>query len=173
MNLQSYLVKIFQGYLQNRTFQIKINTKYSRVGHILAGAPEGSILTHSPILYNLLTHDFTTFPTVDICLLADATAIITQSTTPERIAKNLRKYVANLRGWLTLWSLHQYLKTTCKNFHEGKLQEQSDPSQAFSQPNPMDRRETTYPSQAPLQKIKAQPKKKMTNLPTIPSPNNN
>ncbi|GFW05412.1 hypothetical protein TNCV_3359301 [Trichonephila clavipes] len=45
----------------------------------------------STLLYSLYTPDFPTMSTVDICLFADNAAILSQSTTPERVHGNLQK----------------------------------------------------------------------------------
>ncbi|GFT93850.1 RNA-directed DNA polymerase from mobile element jockey [Trichonephila clavipes] len=81
INLPPYLIKIIYEYLNNRTFQVKINSIHSRIGSIQAGTPQGSIL--SPLLYSLYTYDFPTSPTVEVCLFADDAAILSQARSPE------------------------------------------------------------------------------------------
>ncbi|GFT51154.1 uncharacterized protein TNCV_4817521 [Trichonephila clavipes] len=54
----TYLIKIIHSYLDNRTFNVKLNDVLSSQRPILASTPQGSIL--SPALYNIYTSDFPT-----------------------------------------------------------------------------------------------------------------
>ncbi|GFW12217.1 probable RNA-directed DNA polymerase from transposon X-element [Trichonephila clavipes] len=82
LNYPPYLIRTISDYLHNRTFQVKIQATISKIGHIQAGSPQGSLL--SPILYIIYTHDFPTSPLVDICLFEDDVAILSQRNTPQK-----------------------------------------------------------------------------------------
>ncbi|GFU36984.1 RNA-directed DNA polymerase from mobile element jockey [Trichonephila clavipes] len=49
LNFPSYIIKIINSYLSDRTFQVRIDTTLSRIAPIFAGCPQGSILPPSYI----------------------------------------------------------------------------------------------------------------------------
>ncbi|GFY51342.1 RNA-directed DNA polymerase from mobile element jockey [Trichonephila inaurata madagascariensis] len=103
LKFPNYLIILINSFLENRTFQIKIEATTSRIAHIEAGSPQGSNL--SPILYNIFTQDFPTSPLVEIYLFADDAAILTKAATPENIRKRLQTYLCKLKKWLRLWRI--------------------------------------------------------------------
>jgi len=50
-NLPLYIVSLIHSYIQNRTFQVRIEERYSLPKHLCAGVPQGTVL--SPQLYTL------------------------------------------------------------------------------------------------------------------------
>ncbi|GFW68403.1 RNA-directed DNA polymerase from mobile element jockey [Trichonephila clavipes] len=81
----TYLVKIIHHYLNNTTFNVKINSTSSSDRSIASGTPQGSIL--SPAIYNIYTGDFPTNPSVSVCLFADAAAILCNSITVDQAVR--------------------------------------------------------------------------------------
>ncbi|GFY62036.1 hypothetical protein TNIN_153921 [Trichonephila inaurata madagascariensis] len=93
------IIILINSFLENRTFQVKIEATTSRIAHIEVGSPQGSNLC--PILYNIFTQDFSTSPLVEICLFADDTAIITKAVTPENVRNRLQSYLNKLKKMVT------------------------------------------------------------------------
>ncbi|GFU01177.1 probable RNA-directed DNA polymerase from transposon X-element [Trichonephila clavipes] len=103
LKFPTYLIKIVHNYLDNRTFNVKINSTSSSIRNIAAGTPQGSIL--SPALYNIYTSDFPTTPSVSVCLFADDAAILCNSITPDQAVRTLQAYLSQLEIWLTKWRI--------------------------------------------------------------------
>ncbi|GFV75410.1 probable RNA-directed DNA polymerase from transposon BS [Trichonephila clavipes] len=130
VNLPPYLIKIIYEYLNNRNFQVKINSIHSRIGSIQAGTPQGSNL--SPLLYSLYTYDFPTAPTVEVCLFADDATILSQSHSPKSVRKNLQAYLVKLKKWLTLWQISiNTSKSQAIIFKKGNFKNKLNPLKLF------------------------------------------
>ncbi|GFV85367.1 RNA-directed DNA polymerase from mobile element jockey [Trichonephila clavipes] len=91
LKFPTYLIKIVHNYLDNRTFNVKINSTSSSIRNIAAGTPQGSIL--SPALYNIYTSDFPTTPSVSVCLFADDAAILCNSTNADQAVRTSQAYL--------------------------------------------------------------------------------
>ncbi|GBN54258.1 RNA-directed DNA polymerase from mobile element jockey, partial [Araneus ventricosus] len=102
-NLPCYLIDIITHYLQDRTFQVKINSILSEPGNIKAGTPQKSIL--SPLLYTIYTADFPKQNFIINCFFADDTAILVQGSTTKFIIKTLQKGLNEIENWCTLWRI--------------------------------------------------------------------
>ncbi|GFT99336.1 RNA-directed DNA polymerase from mobile element jockey [Trichonephila clavipes] len=103
LKFPNYLVKIIHNYLDNRTFNVKINSISSSIRNIAAGTPQGSIL--SPALYNIFTSDFPTTPSVSVCLFADDAAILCNSITADQAVRTSQSYLSQLETWLIKWRI--------------------------------------------------------------------
>ncbi|GFS80721.1 RNA-directed DNA polymerase from mobile element jockey [Trichonephila clavipes] len=103
LKFPTYLVKITHNYLDNRTFNVKINSISSSIRNIVAGTPQGSIL--SPALYNIFTSDFPTTPSVSVCLFADDAAILCNSITADQAVRTSQSYLSQLETWLIKWRI--------------------------------------------------------------------
>ncbi|GFS47314.1 RNA-directed DNA polymerase from mobile element jockey [Trichonephila inaurata madagascariensis] len=99
--LPTYLIKIIHSYLNNRTFNLKLNNVLSSQCPILVSMPLGSIL--SPALYNIHTCDFPTDENLTVCLFADAAAILCNSSTVNEAVNLTQTYILKLQMWLTKW----------------------------------------------------------------------
>ncbi|GFX42633.1 RNA-directed DNA polymerase from mobile element jockey [Trichonephila clavipes] len=100
----TYLVKIIHHYLNNTTFNVKINSTSSSDRSIASGTPQGSIL--SPAIYNIYTSDFPTNPSVSVCLFANAAAILCNSITADQAVRTTQAtQLSQLETWLTKWRI--------------------------------------------------------------------
>ncbi|GFV26733.1 probable RNA-directed DNA polymerase from transposon X-element [Trichonephila clavipes] len=130
LHFPDYLIHTLADYLNDRTFQIRIDATISRTGQIQAGCPQGSNL--SPILYNIYTHDFPTSPEVEICLFADDAAIIKQAASPPRspsIVANISQEAEEMVE--TVENLHKHHQIKSNNIQKRPLQEQASASPPF------------------------------------------
>lgn len=69
-----YIVKLIKSFLEDRMFSVSVNGTLSTPKHILAGVPQGSVL--SPTLYNLFIADMPIPLNCELALYADDTALI-------------------------------------------------------------------------------------------------
>ncbi|GFV38761.1 RNA-directed DNA polymerase from mobile element jockey [Trichonephila clavipes] len=99
----TYLIKIIHSYLDNRTFNVKLNNVLSSQRPILASTPQGSIL--SPALYNIYTSDFPTDNNMTVCLFADDAALLCSRKTVQEAINLTQNYIFKLELWLTKWRI--------------------------------------------------------------------
>ena len=65
LNYPRYLISIVNSYITERTFQVKVGSTLSKVEHVPAGVPQGSVV--SPELFNIYMADL---PIPSECLVA-------------------------------------------------------------------------------------------------------
>lgn len=75
MQFPLHITKIIRSYLQDRSFQVKVNISSSENKPIEAGVPRGGIL--SPVLYSLFVSDIPTPSECEIGQYADDTVLLT------------------------------------------------------------------------------------------------
>lgn len=98
LEFPGYLVNLIHSYLTGRSFTVHINGATSSPRPILAGVPQGSII--SPILFNLFTNDIpTSIPNTELALYADDAAIICQSFQPKQLGKYLQHALEIIGPW--------------------------------------------------------------------------
>lgn len=97
-----YLVKMISSFLSNRSFFVSINGTNSSIRNIVAGLPQGSVL--SPTLFNVFTSDLAITAT-EKGLFADDTSIFTAGKSPNKIIKNLNKASKQLSDYCTRWKI--------------------------------------------------------------------
>lgn len=102
-NLPLYFISLIHSYLENRSFQIKVETSLSNVKHIKSGVPQGSVL--SPLLYILYVADFPKSPTTNLALYADDTAIYTSSFYAQAAKQRLAHHLTLISPYFAKWKL--------------------------------------------------------------------
>ncbi|GFW31408.1 probable RNA-directed DNA polymerase from transposon X-element [Trichonephila clavipes] len=133
LKFPTYLVKIIYNYLDNRTFNVKINSTSSSIRNIAAGTPQGSIL--SPALYNIFTSDFPTTPSVSVCLFADDAAILCNSITADQAVRTSQSYLSQLETWLIKWRIAiNTEKTNALIFRKRRANTMPPPLKLFDEP---------------------------------------
>ena len=110
MGLPSDVLRIISSFLTDRTIQVKIGNTLSEVVQLLAGTPQGSIL--SPLLFILFVNDI---PVTQICQVtqyADDIAIYTSHRNPRHLEAHLQKQVDELEDWCEDWFIKLNTKKT-------------------------------------------------------------
>jgi hypothetical protein len=97
-----YIIKIIQSFLSQRSFQVSINGSYSKAYNIIAGVPQGSVL--SPILFNIFTSDLI----IQKCekgMYADDTTLLVSAKNPDKIVKYLNLGSKQLSDYCQKWKI--------------------------------------------------------------------
>jgi len=122
--LPANLHRLIENYLTDRTFYVNCSDGVtSRIGHINAGVPQGSVL--GPILYTIFTSDMP-LPSrhtwtkhqehliirnnndsnnILLSTFADDTVIMAKSTTPSSAIKLNKLYLENIIAWANKWCI--------------------------------------------------------------------
>ncbi|GFW94104.1 RNA-directed DNA polymerase from mobile element jockey [Trichonephila clavipes] len=103
INAPPQLILIIKSFLNNRSFAVRVNDTHSSTKQIRAGAPQGALL--SPTLFNIYVNDIPKTRQTTVCLYADDTAILTQSTNKNCITHFLHKHLAELEDWYKKWKI--------------------------------------------------------------------
>lgn len=99
-----YLIKITKSFITNRRFYVSLGNANSNEFNIVAGVPQGSIL--SPILYNIFISDLKV-PThnCEMALFADDTAIYCSAKNPSKIIRSLNDACKHLTDYCIKWKI--------------------------------------------------------------------
>lgn len=103
-NLPTYLVKIINNYLSNRTFRVSLQGANSDPLNIPAGVPQGSIL--GPLLYNIFTSDIPPLPeNSSLSLFADDTSVVQNGRFIRTLTSRLQRDLNVLSDYLINWKI--------------------------------------------------------------------
>jgi hypothetical protein len=94
---------IIKSFLSDRFFTIKQGSSFSSIRPILAGVPQGAVL--SPLLYSIYTADFPVVPNHLIATFADDTAILTNDVDSNIVSLNLQNYLNVIERWCKIWKV--------------------------------------------------------------------
>lgn len=122
----TYIVKLVKSFITKRSFHVSINGCTSKTHNILAGVPQGSVL--SPILYNIFMSDFK----ISSCvkgMFADDTSVQKASNNPKIIVKSLNKASQELSDFCAKWKIRLNGSKTQASFFTRRRAERWYPSE--------------------------------------------
>ncbi|VVC34751.1 Reverse transcriptase domain [Cinara cedri] len=99
-----------RSYLENRHFATRVGIETSEVSPIIAGVPQGAIL--SPILFNIYSADQPTTPNTSVAEFADEKAIFTTHSDPTTASNYLQNHLNLLSTWYTKWRIKKKPRDT-------------------------------------------------------------
>ncbi|KAL7291223.1 hypothetical protein TKK_0014836 [Trichogramma kaykai] len=102
-NLPYALYQILKSYLENRTFQVKVNNEVTKLYDIHAGVPQGSVL--GPTLYLLYTSDIPSSQTTTTATYVDDTALLSTHTNPIAASTKLQNHLTTVVNWFKNWRI--------------------------------------------------------------------
>jgi len=115
LNFPKYLIQIIHSFLSNRFFYVSVEEAFSPKFHIIAGVPQGAVL--SPTLFNIFLFDIPKFFRCHLSLFADDTALLTSSSKPGPIIKRLQSSLKKLQNYYVKWKIKMNpSKTQCIYF---------------------------------------------------------
>jgi hypothetical protein len=106
IKVPSYIVLWVLFFLQNRTFEIRVNEAISRTSSIVAGVPQGSSI--SPILFSIFINDIPAKYVQNVehsLLFADDLMALFMFNKTGQVKVKARKYLEEIEKWLALWRL--------------------------------------------------------------------
>ena len=106
----SDILWIISSFLTDRTIQVKIGNTLSEVVQLLAGTPQGSIL--SPLLFILFVNDIPVRQACQVTQYTDDIAIYTSHRNPRYLEAHLQKQVDVLEDWCEDWFIKLNAKKT-------------------------------------------------------------
>lgn len=98
-----YLQKLIKSFLSERNFVVSVDNCHSSTRNILAGLPQGSVL--SPTLYSIFTSDFVVLKNQDAAFYADDSALICNGKVSNAIIKRLQKSLNSAQRFFDKWKI--------------------------------------------------------------------
>lgn len=112
MNFEPYIIYLIRNFLSNRTFAVKLNNTLSKPRDIVAGTPQGCIV--SALLFILYLNDIPKGPNAycNIKRLLFADDIVIYSTTKNLAFANtaMNNYLNTLQNYISIWKLKINMK---------------------------------------------------------------
>lgn len=96
-----YMIKLIKSYLQERTFRVKVNSTLSTPRRMIAGVPQGGVL--SPVLFNIKMYDLPEFPRCQTAQFADDVALTSTDRRAACVLKSLNDAVKSFSKYATKW----------------------------------------------------------------------
>ncbi|KAG5669831.1 hypothetical protein PVAND_000124 [Polypedilum vanderplanki] len=102
-NFPPLLIKLISSFLSNRSFRVVINGKRSEPYQLLAGVPQGAVM--SPTLFNVFTADFPQEDFYDTALFADDVAIFKSHRCSKPITNGISKAAKSISSYYKKWRI--------------------------------------------------------------------
>ena len=103
MELPTYLIKIIESFLTDRSFVVDVAGTFSEEKNILAEVPQGSVL--SPLLYSLYISDDKVPTGSNVAFYADDSAFISCGKVSNAIVKRMQKVLIHVNEYFTKWKI--------------------------------------------------------------------
>ncbi|KAG5684066.1 hypothetical protein PVAND_013315 [Polypedilum vanderplanki] len=100
----NHILKITHSFLSERTFRVTLNGCLSSERHIVAGVPQGAVL--SPTLFNNFNCDIQLIGSHETALFADDTALFKSATVCSNITSSLKSASIRIDGHFKKWKIN-------------------------------------------------------------------
>ena len=133
MELPGDILRIISSFLTDRTIQVRIGNTLSEVVKLLAGTPQGSIL--SPRLFILFVNDIPVTQACQVTQYVDDIAIYTSHRNPRYLEAHLQKQVDELEDWCEDWFIKPRCQENSANDHHPPKLKENDSHHCQKQPS--------------------------------------
>lgn len=103
MNFPKHTIHLIKTYLQNRQFNVRLQSSYSSYRPTEASLQQGSIL--APTLYSLYTYDCPRADLTSLSLFADDTGLVAFAPHRNSVASYLQAHLDDLDDWFIKWKI--------------------------------------------------------------------
>ena len=97
------ILRLLSSFLTNRTIKVRVNGILSDVVKLMAGTPQGSVL--SPILFIIYVNDLPVLPTSHLSQFADDMGYYVHDKNHNRVRIRIQKQIDELEKWCNKWHI--------------------------------------------------------------------
>ena len=121
LNIYGNMLSYVNGYLSNRTLQVRINNTCSDIYIVQNGTPQGSCI--SPTLFNIMVNDLSScIKNCEMSQFADDGAIWKSGPNLKHLQNKIQQDLDNINKWCSTWGfLLSPNKTRYYFFQETKI----------------------------------------------------
>ena len=121
MGFKGDILRWLRNYFINRKIKVRIDGQYSEELPILAGVPQGAVL--SPLLFNVIMSDMPEEDGIKLYVYADDITISSSAKDVAEVKRRMDNYIKRLVGWAKEWGIEiNPGKTSMQHYTKRRIQ---------------------------------------------------